>query len=397
MLAALLAYNSRMEPPKGKSGNPRHGRRPLSHHQFHAFWGRTTENLPVLDLWRQFKSEARAGYGLYSRDVDWSEVNKKRGARRYLAGAWALFQAMLMKLTPARRVLLLIALILVVTNPEIHSESSQINLGTLGGLILFLLLSLELADRVTMKRDLVIAQEVQRMLLPLQPPDVPGLDLAFAMRPQNTVAGDYYEAIFPVAENGDRTNRLLVAIADVAGKSMPAALLMATFQASLHTMVAAEAPFEQIVFGLNRYASAHSLEGLRFTTAFLAEIDVESLQMRYVNAGHNSPILQRASGAIERLSEGSVPFGIFADVSYPSTSVRLAAGDRLVMFTDGVAEAENDKSEEYGEARLVQQVLYAGRETAAETVQRVMADVDRFVGTAQQHDDITCFTVHIAD
>jgi phosphoserine phosphatase RsbU/P len=384
-----------MELPKGKRRNPQSSRRPPAGHPFQTFWGSTTENLPVRDLWRQLKSEARAGYGLYSRDVDWSEVNKKRGVRRYFAGAWALFQAMLMKLTPARRVLLLIALVLVLANPQIRSDSGEVNLSVLGGLILFLLLSLELADRVTMKRDLVIAQEVQRMLLPLEPPEVPGLDLAFAMRPQNTVAGDYYEAIFPVSENGDKTNHLLVAIADVAGKSMPAALLMATFQASLHTMVAAGAPFGQIVSGLNRYASAHSLEGLRFTTAFLAEINVESLQMRYVNAGHNPPILQRASGAIQRLTEGNVPFGIFADVSYVSTGVRLGAGDRLVMFTDGVAEAENNKNEEYGEARLLQQVSYARHETAAETVRRVMADVDLFVGTAQQHDDITCFTVHV--
>ena len=233
------------------------------------------------------------------------------------------------------------------------------------------------------------------MLLPSEPPDVPGLDMAFAMRPQNTVAGDYYEAIYPLEVEGSAP-RLLVAIADVAGKSMPAALLMATFQASLHTMLAAGAPFDQIAEGLNRYASAHSLEGLRFTTAFLAEIDVESLAMRYVNAGHNPPILQRRSGATERLEEGAIPFGIFGDVVYPCTEIALAAGDRLVMFTDGVAEAQNDDNEQYGELRLLQQLVGAGRERAVETVRRVMSSVDNFVGAAQQHDDITCFTVHVA-
>jgi len=369
-----------------------HGARTSSARQhFHEFWDRTTDNQGIRDLWRQFKSEARFGYGLYSRDVDWAKVNKSRGVGRYFAGAWALFLAMLMKLTPARRVLLLLALGLVLINPKLWG----IDLARLGGLFLFILLSLELADRVTMKRDLTIAQEVQRMLLPSEPPDVPGLDMAFAMRPQNTVAGDYYEAIYPLEVEGSAP-RLLVAIADVAGKSMPAALLMATFQASLHTMLAAGAPFDQIAEGLNRYASAHSLEGLRFTTAFLAEIDVESLAMRYVNAGHNSPILQRRSGATERLEEGAIPFGIFGDVVYPCTEIALAAGDRLVMFTDGVAEAQNDDNEQYGELRLLQQLVGAGRERAVETVRRVMSSVDNFVGAAQQHDDITCFTVHVA-
>jgi hypothetical protein len=369
-----------------------HGARTSAARQhFHEFWDRTTDNHGIRDLWRQFKSEARFGYGLYSHDVDWAKVNRSRGVGRYFAGAWALFQAMLIKLTPARRVLLLLALGLVLINPKLWG----MDLARLGGLFLFILLSLELADRVTMKRDLTIAQEVQRMLLPLEPPEVPGLDMAFAMRPQNTVAGDYYEAIYPLEVEGSAP-RLLVAIADVAGKSMPAALLMATFQASLHTMLAAGAPFDQIAEGLNRYASAHSLEGLRFTTAFLAEIDVGSLAMRYVNAGHNPPILQRRSGAIERLEEGAIPFGIFGDVVYPCTEIALAAGDRLVMFTDGVAEAQNDDNEQYGELRLLQQLVGTGQERAVETVRRVMTSVDKFVGTAQQHDDITCFTVHIA-
>jgi hypothetical protein len=384
-----------MKPVLAKRASWHGARTSTARQHFHEFWDRTTDNLRMRDLWRQFKSEARSGYGLYSRDVDWSEVNKSRGVRRYFAGAWALFQAMLMKLTPARRVLLLFALLLLLVNPQIRPWSITIDLAPLGGLMLFVLLALELADRVTMKRDLTIAQGVQRMLLPSEPPDVPGLDLAFAMRPQNTVAGDYYEAIYPLEVDG-AAPRLLVAIADVAGKSMPAALLMATFQASLHTMLAAGAPFDEIAEGLNRYASAHSLEGLRFTTAFLAEIDVDSGAMRYVNAGHNPPILQRRSGAIERLEEGNVPFGIFADVTYLCTEVGLAAGDRLVMFTDGVAEAQNDKGEQYGELRLLQQLVGAGAESAAETVRRIMATVDVFVGTAQQHDDITCFTVHMA-
>jgi sigma-B regulation protein RsbU (phosphoserine phosphatase) len=362
----------------------------------HSFWNEVTDRLEMMELWRQFKSEAREGYGLYSRDVDWTRVETKRGLGRYWMMGWLLFRAMLMKLTPARRLLLLVALFFVLSNSSIYGKDARIETAPLGGLILLVLLALELADRVTMKRDLEIARAVQRRLLPAEPPEVPGFDLAFAMRAQNTVAGDYYDAIFPLPSDAQRDGpRLLVAIADVAGKSMPAALLMATFQASLDTLLAAGASMEEVALGLNRYTSAHSMGGMRFTTAFLAEIDVTSLQTRYVNAGHNAPILLRASGEIERLSDGGVPFGIFADRGHPCIAVTLAHGDRLVMFTDGVVEAEDENNDEYGEARLLSQVKNGAADNAKNLVQRIMADVDRFAGAARQHDDITCFALRV--
>jgi sigma-B regulation protein RsbU (phosphoserine phosphatase) len=182
-------------------------------------------------------------------------------------------------------------------------------------------------------------------------------------------------------------------VADVAGKSVPAALLMATFQASLRALAATPAPLEEIVVGLDRYARAHSLEGRRFTTAFLAEVDTVTHAMRYVNAGHNDPILLRASGQIERLSTGGPPFGLplFTDAegSYPSGRVQLQAGDLLFVFTDGVIEAVNDAGEEYGEARLIPSVQSASPVSAADILNRVMAEVNAFVGYARQHDDIT--------
>jgi serine phosphatase RsbU (regulator of sigma subunit) len=357
----------------------------------HAFWSDVTDHLEMMELWRQFRSEAREGYGLYSRDVDRAKVEKSRGIGRYWTMGWLLFRAMLMKLTPARRVLLLIALFFL-----LFGRNFNPNVPLLGGVILFFLLALELADHITMKRDLEIARDVQRRLLPAEPPEVPGFDMAFAMRAQNTVAGDYYDAIFPVpSATKEGGSRLLVVIADVAGKSMPAALLMATFQASLNTLLAAGASMDEVALGLNRYTSAHSLGGMRFTTAFLAEIDVTSLQTHYVNAGHNPPILLRASGAIERLSEGGVPFGIFADTGHSCVTVALAPGDRLVMFTDGVVEAEDKNSDEYGEERLLIQVKHAVADNAGELVRRIMADVDRFAGEARQHDDITCFALRV--
>jgi phosphoserine phosphatase RsbU/P len=368
------------------------------------FWARVTEGLEIEQLWGQFRSEAEASYSLYSKDVDWEAINRehKRWKRPLFAG-WALFQALLMKLSPARRVLLLVAIVLLIFQPEMHTSSGQISfsLGGFGALILFLLLALELADRVTMKRDLEIAREIQQWLVPDHPPHVPGADIAFATRPQNTVAGDYYDAFTRPAPGGEAgSGPLIIAVADVAGKSVPAALLMATFQASLRALAATPASLDEIVAGLERYARAHSLEGRRFTTAFIAEIDPATREMRYVNAGHNDPVLRRASGEVERLSTGGPPFGLplFTpdEVPYPSAVVQLHPGDLLFIFTDGVVEAVNDKEEEYSEKRLLPCLQSAPADaSAADLLRRVMLDVNTFVGYVRQHDDITCLVLRV--
>ncbi|MGA3295621.1 MAG: PP2C family protein-serine/threonine phosphatase [Candidatus Acidiferrales bacterium] len=369
-----------------------------------AFWARVTEGFELQQLWGQFLSEAKASYGLYSRDVDWDEIGRAKGRfKRIVLSVWAMFQAMLMKLSPARRVLLLIAIVLLMVQPDVrwgNGKEFGIQLGGLGVVILFVLLAVELADRVTMKRDLEIAREIQQWLVPEKAPYVPGFDIAFATRPQNTVAGDYYDAFVRPLPDATGIQPLLIAVADVAGKSVPAALLMATFQASLRALSATPAPLEEIVTGLDRYARAHSLEGRRFTTAFLAQINPQTREMRYTNAGHNDPILRRASGQIDRLSAGGPPFGLplfsQSEVTYASATVQLQPGDLLVIFTDGVVEAEGDRGEEFGESRLVACIQSAPPESAADTLQRVMTQVNAFAGDVRQHDDITCLVLHVS-
>jgi sigma-B regulation protein RsbU (phosphoserine phosphatase) len=385
--------------------NPAQNAKPRAGRRARVFWERVTEGMELSQLWGQFLSEAKASYSLYSKDVDWDEVHRAHGARRILRSAWALFQAMLMKLSPARRVLLLIAVVLLVVQPGVQWGSKNefgVRLGGVGVIILFVLLAVELADRVTMKRDLEIAREIQQWLVPEHPPVVPGVDIAFATRPQNTVAGDYYDAFLrPLPLHDSGTLPLLMVVADVAGKSVPAALLMATFQASLRALAATPVALDEIVVGLDRYCRVHSLEGRRFTTAFLAEINPETREMVYVNAGHDDPILRHASGQIERLATGGPPFGIplFTEneVPYPSGRVQLQPGDLLLIYTDGVVEAVNDAGEEYGKSRLVRCIQSSPPASAEETLKRVMAEVNAFVGTARQHDDITCLVTQISE
>ena len=230
--------------------------------------------------------------------------------------------------------------------------------------------------------------------MPATPPEVPGLAVAFATRAANTVAGDYYD-VFPRSGSPDARQHFVLAIADVAGKSIPAALLMATFQASLRTLSSTACSLPELVAGMNQYACSNSQSGLRFTTAFISEFNPESCTLTYINAGHNPPILRRSSGAVEHLTLGGLPLGIRAPGSYDSGEVALQTGDWLITFTDGLVEALNERGQEYGEQRLLQLLQGSANTTPEDLLRRVMSDVDAFVGETPQHDDITCMFVKV--
>jgi sigma-B regulation protein RsbU (phosphoserine phosphatase) len=364
------------------------------------FWQRVTDGLEVSQLWSQFETEARTSYRLYSRDVaaKTPEGLTRRGHHLHVVKEF--FWSVLEKLSPARRVLLLAAFVMLVfptSGFSYHDAGHELHVVELdfhfwGGLLMFLLLMLEIADRVVMKRDLQIAREIQTWLLPGAPPQIPGISIAYTTRPANTVAGDYYD-VFPRPGKTTEENRVMFAVADVAGKSIPAAMLMATLQASLKTLSTEAIALPELVSDMNKYACSNSQGGLRFTTAFLAEYDSARRTFLYINAGHNNPILRRANGLIERLDAGGLPLGILSEAKYESASVTLAPGDWLIIFTDGLVEAENARQDEYGETQLLSVINSAAASTPAEMLNRLMAAVDLFVGSTPQHDDVTCLLV----
>jgi phosphoserine phosphatase RsbU/P len=360
------------------------------------FWQRVSEGLEVNQLWSQFEKDARSSYRLYSAGLT-ERAEGQSGFHRFWHVTKALFWAILEKLTPARRVLLLLALILLFfpfggftfgdKAGQVHVVEFDFRLW--GGLLMFVVLLLELADRVVMKRDLEIAKDIQTWLLPGAPLQLPGYQIAYSTRPANTVAGDYYDVILrPGAAPGE--GRILFVVADVAGKSIPAAMLMATFQASLRTLSNSGVPLAELIVGLNRYACSNTQGGARFTTAFIAELNPETGDIVYVNAGHNAPIIRKTSGTIERLETGGIPLGIMPEAVHETGATRLGLGDWLIVFTDGVVEAVNTKGEEYEEPRLIGLVDTAAASTPPELLRRLLADLDIFVGNTPQHDDMTC-------
>jgi hypothetical protein len=309
------------------------------------FWTRVTSGMQADELWRSFLTDARSSYRLYSKDVDAEQAAGTSNVKHFFHVVGLYFWAILEKLTPARRVLLLIAMVLIffpggeaTWRGSAGNVTFSLNTHFYGGLLLLLLLVLEVGDRVVMKRDLQIAKEIQTWLLPATPPTIPGLEVSFSTKPANTVAGDYYD-VFERAVEGRQT--FVFAMADVAGKSIPAALLMATIQSSLKTLATGPLTLSELVHRMNMYACSNSQNGRRFTTAFLAEYDPATRALTYANAGHNPPIVKRQNGAIERLEAGGIPLGILEAAQYEAGTTTLQPGDWLVVCTDGVVEAEN--------------------------------------------------------
>ena len=234
-----------------------------------------------------------------------------------------------------------------------------------------------------LEHDVQIAEEVQTRLFPRRDPEIRGLDCHGLCRPARGVAGDYYD--FLPLEPG----RTGIAVGDVAGKGLPAALLMASLQGSLRSLVtlSKNGP-ASLAADLN--TQLHSLtESNRFATFFWAVFDEQPRSLTWVNAGHNAPMLLRMSGAVERLVPSGPPLGAIPRVAYRQATTTLSPGDVLVIFTDGVTEAVDVSDQEFGEGRLEQILRSNGTETAGALCDRIVSAVRAFEDGAPQNDDIT--------
>ena len=259
-----------------------------------------------------------------------------------------------------------------------------------------------LTDRVveqeTLRRDIALASDVQRRLLPDAPPRVDGADFAATSVPARRIGGDYYDFV----ELGDR--RIGIALADVSGKGVAAALIMSVVQASLRIISSeGDVPPPRLVARMNEFVY-RSTSASKYATFFYAELDGGRRQLRYVNAGHNAPFLLRAAAGrstesglpeIEQLSVGGTVVGMFPEVRYDEATVDLGPGDVLLVFTDGVPEAHNAENEEFGEERLLQLLRQTAHLSANEISARISAEMKNWIGDAEQYDDLTSIVMKV--
>ncbi len=233
------------------------------------------------------------------------------------------------------------------------------------------------------KAELDVARAMQIAILPATFPAKPGCDSAARMIPATTMGGDFYD--FIELQDG----KIGLVMADVSGKGVPAAFFMAVARTTLRDLAAHYRDPGACLARANEVLRQQNPMDL-FVTVFYCVLDPASGSLRYANGGHNPPYLRRADGTIEALSgAGGLVLGALEGVDYPEHAIRLVAGDRLVLYTDGVTEAFNRADEAYGTERLMAEIQAHGDGTAPELVERICRSVATFAGTAPQSDDIT--------
>jgi phosphoserine phosphatase RsbU/P len=231
------------------------------------------------------------------------------------------------------------------------------------------------------------ARAIQLGFLPKEIPQLAGYEIAAAWQPARIVGGDYYD----VLPFGGET--MGICIADVAGKGMPAAMLMSNLQAGVRGLASPQLSPDRICARLNSLI-CRNIASDRFITFFYAQLDGPAQRLRYANAGHNMPIVMHRDGSCDRLEAGGGVLGIFQMQAFTMGTLELATGDRVVLFTDGVTEARNADGEEFGESRLLR-LLEESRETSAQHLQK---EILRIVGEfchGTWHDDATLVVIAV--
>jgi phosphoserine phosphatase RsbU/P len=236
------------------------------------------------------------------------------------------------------------------------------------------------------QRELEDARLIQRGLLPTSVPRIAGIDLAVTWQPADGVGGDCFDTLTFGSGLG-------ISIADIAGKGLPAALLMSNLQAAVRAFAQESAAPSSVCGSVNRLLCRNMASG-RFATFCYARIDAAGRRIVYSNAGHNPPLLIRAGGTVERLTEGGMVLGVFPDNTYEQAELPLASGDRLLFYTDGITEARNTDGEWYDEDKLAASASAARREPVEAMKNLLLDHVNAFTG-GQFEDDATLIVVGI--
>lgn len=350
-----------------------------------------TGGVGARDVKRLFDRDASHAFDVVTREHEGSEPEGKIG--RFFHRAKILFLGLSFKLSPPRRVLFGVCIVLsIIAIQRVDSASIGsgqfvlFHLAAVAGLVF--LIVLELADRILVRDELEVARELQRDLLPPHPPVWPGWEVAFSYRTANTIGGDYYDFI-PV-EDG----RVAVVIGDASGHGIAAGLLMAIASSALKLAIDLE-PTPAAVAALVNRALCRSGGNRAFMTMFCGLLDPATGRMEYVNVGHPYPMLRRPTGEVVELGEGGLPMGIRQELRSPTGEVTLNHGDRLLLCTDGIAETLDPAGEDFGYDRIRRSLALGGSSTAIHD--RIVRDMVSFQGDAPALDDRSLVVISRAD
>ena len=295
-----------------------------------------------------------------------------------------LLKSMLLKLTPARRLLVIIASVMMLSNDfVIHSENSVVVIDWhIPGLGIFIfLLMLELKDRILARSELAEGRGVQKALMPEEFPQFAGWSVMVHSEPANEVGGDLVDFI---PANGTEA---AVVLGDVSGKGLKAAIMMAKLQTTIRVLQFDQPDATFPMEKLNKIFRRESVPGM-FASLLFGKISSANSTIRYINAGHLPPLLLTAQG-VQELPKGDAALGIVDNPEYSEQSISLDPGDTFIAFSDGVVEAQNILKDQFGIERLKKFLSSVSSQPAGEIGRKLMTDVAIFVGEARPHDDLS--------
>ncbi|MBZ5640941.1 MAG: serine/threonine-protein phosphatase [Acidobacteriia bacterium] len=351
--------------------------------------GRSGGSLPrvVIDDFRSggirrgLREDFRELYRFYFDEDERERLARMRSLRRWLRIAWHLLRALILRLSPVRRILLLVSLFLTINGAVDFSVGEvrvRFTLMPLAYALVLLVLLLELKDKLLARDEIEVARQVQLALLPREQPRLAGWSLWCSTRPANDVGGDLVDHVALAGGS------LGIVLGDVAGKGLGAALLSAKLQASLRAVLPECRSLADLGARLNAILHRDGIEN-RFATLFYAEIIPESGRLRVLNAGHNPALLFRRGGT-QRIGASAPPLGMFGNTTYREEVLDLEPGDLVVAFSDGLTEARNARDEEFGEARIEGLASGLRGRPATEVGERIVGGAEAFLGERRPHD-----------
>jgi hypothetical protein len=333
-----------------------------------------------------FKSELKDVKEFYLSSEKKRRLGQKKWYSRWFYMSWWVFKGMILKLTPLRRLILLIGIcfLLSATISAGNSDDAPRNRGIIGGVIIIFVLMLELKDKQLAHNELIAGRKIQEKLMPSENPNINGWDVWMYSKPANEICGDLIDY---VEVNKDRYALFL---ADVAGKGLNAALFTTKLQASIRTIIY-DLRLEKLVSKVNEIFFKEKYRFI-FASLLYAEIQPLNNEIEYVNAGHLPPVLLRTSG-LDELPKGNAAIGLIANENYNSNTVILNSGDFLIIFSDGVTEAMNNTGNLYGKERFYKFISTRRNLTSKELGEDILKEIEQFLNYSNPSDDLSLIII----
>ncbi|MFZ1083121.1 MAG: PP2C family protein-serine/threonine phosphatase [Candidatus Kryptoniota bacterium] len=336
------------------------------------------------EIFESLRKDFKELYRFYIDAETQERLKSEKRIKRFIHASWYLLKSLILKLNPARRFLLLLSLALFFFGDMKFSNDNfnfSFHNSIVSYLLLLLVLMLELKDKLLAHDELRIGRTVQKALLPEENPTLAGWSIWLFTRPANDVGGDLVDYI-----NLD-SDHLGLALGDVAGKGLGAALLMSKLQSTLRAIAPDYKSLSELGERINLIFCRDSLPN-KFATLVYLELTQNSGKVRLLNAGHLPPLVLHGSN-VNELSRGAAALGLMKSSKFQEQEIELSPGDLLLTYSDGVTEARNERDEFFGDQRLISIIGKSAGVSPENVGEKILAEVDTFVGDAPRSDDLS--------